>query len=320
MMMNRALLAAFLALGSICPSAAWAQSKPKPQDPIEAEAVRHFDKGNEYTEAGKFAEAEREFSQAWALKPTFDVAANLGDCEVELKHYRQAAEHIAYALRSFPIVGKPQAKQRLQDLFETVRPFVGKLTIHSMVPGAEVVLDGHSLGTAPLAPVFVDPGKHTISARLADYNTFETTLTVLGGKDADVSLTPTKKAQGGEPSSGIGIGWAIGSGVASAVGLGLGIGLTVASNSKASERQTIFDRMGSQACPPTGGSVDCSALYDAESSRAALSNGARAAFVGAGLFGVGAAVLALANSSSSKTSSSTALSVSLGGVAIKGAW
>src|ERR1700687_6037278 len=48
-------------------------------------------------ELGKYDQAYVAFLAAWALKKHPQIAANLGDCEVKIGKYRDAAEHFAFA-------------------------------------------------------------------------------------------------------------------------------------------------------------------------------------------------------------------------------
>src|ERR1700761_3265086 len=57
-----------------------------------------FKKGKIAFNAGKYTDALRIYSEAWSLKKSPDIAANLAQTESELGKHRDAAEHFAYAL------------------------------------------------------------------------------------------------------------------------------------------------------------------------------------------------------------------------------
>ncbi|WP_437335937.1 PEGA domain-containing protein [Sorangium sp. So ce394] len=220
-----------------------------------------------YTD-GKYAEAEAELQSAWELNPTYDVAYNLGLTKYQLKKHKEAAQHLSFALRHWPLMKaaaekRPEAERRLA----VSRALVGAVNVMVSVAGAEVLVDGTAVGKTPLeGAVFVDPGEHRVEARLLGYETASQTVSVAKGGTAEVTLAmapaksepqaaaPGAKAAEGASAPGAGAGapaaalapgapvepasppqprsWVpvIALGAASVVGLGVGIGTTVASN------------------------------------------------------------------------------------------
>src|SRR3954454_11393209 len=57
-----------------------------------------FKKGKVAFNAGKYNDALRIYSEAWTLKKSPDIAANLAQTESELGKHRDAAEHFSFAL------------------------------------------------------------------------------------------------------------------------------------------------------------------------------------------------------------------------------
>ena len=57
-----------------------------------------FKKGKLAFNAGKYDDALRIYTEAWSLKKSPDIAANLAQTESELGKHRDAAEHYAFAL------------------------------------------------------------------------------------------------------------------------------------------------------------------------------------------------------------------------------
>jgi hypothetical protein len=148
----------------------------------------------------KWAEAEGPFQQAWALNPTADVAYNLGSVEFRLGKYRDAAEHLAFALRNWPLMDamakqRPIAEQRLRE----ARAAVGALTVKVSVPYAEVLVDGKSVGKAPLLDdVFVTPGApHTVEAKLEGYASAKESVQLQAGATRTLDLALTALPSGG---------------------------------------------------------------------------------------------------------------------------
>ncbi len=69
----------------------------------------------------------------------------------------------------------------------------GRLAIASSVPGAEVLIDGESLGVTPVEALELAPGEHQVTVRADRYREFETLVTVEGAgsvQTLDVVLEP----------------------------------------------------------------------------------------------------------------------------------
>src|SRR5215217_2034126 len=63
-----------------------------------AKVTQLFKSGKAAFGKGDMAEAERLFAEAFALRKSSDIAANLGQAELEQQKYRAAAEHFQWAL------------------------------------------------------------------------------------------------------------------------------------------------------------------------------------------------------------------------------
>lgn len=73
------------------------------------------------------------------------------------------------------------------------RKRVGALALRVEPAGAEVLIDGASIGKAPLTgEVFVDPGPRTIEARIEGYKGAKVTVETAAGSSREVPLTLAK--------------------------------------------------------------------------------------------------------------------------------
>ncbi|WP_437279641.1 PEGA domain-containing protein [Sorangium sp. So ce375] len=253
----------------------------------------------------KYVEAEKELESAWELNPTFDVAYNLGNTKYQLKKHREAAQHLSFALRNWPLVKtvaklKPTAEQR----FAESRAQVGAVAVTVGVAGAEVLVDGKPVGRAPLeGEVFVEPGEHQVEARQVGYAPASQTVTVAKGATAAVTLalaaaksegaTAAGTTEGGGSAVGAGAGgpvmgqppaapvepppkknWVpvIALGAASAVGLAVGITSTVLSRNARSDAEGYREqiRQANRGCidPPSDLNDTCRDV-ESEAERAA---------------------------------------------------
>ncbi|WP_437864089.1 PEGA domain-containing protein [Sorangium sp. So ce363] len=275
----------------------------------------------------KYVEAEAELQSAWELNPTFDVAYNLGNTKYQLKKYREAAEHLSFALRNWPLVKtvaklKPTAEQRLAES----RAQVGALRVTVSAAGAEVLVDGKAVGRAPLeGEVFVEPGEHRVEARLEGYAPVSQTVKSAKGEttDAGLAMVPVKseaqvagaKTEGGAAGAGV-VGLVAGQpavpvepppkknwvpvialGAASVVGLGVGIGMTVARNSAhddARSKGEVILRAGGECATPSATFVKpCEELQSIGSRGATLGDAARVAYIASGALAIAAVTYVL---------------------------
>jgi hypothetical protein len=185
-MRTRSLIAALLLAASSaalpCRHAA-AQEK----DAVTDMARRRFQEGVKFFDQKKYEEARAAFLQAYALKHHPAVLLNLAHSEIRSGHNVEAARHFATYLRDPPPSATAAEKAEAEKSLASARSKLGRIQV-SVATGAEVVVDGESLGQAPL-PEAVDaaPGNHTVEARLGGRST-STSVTVTLGKTATASL------------------------------------------------------------------------------------------------------------------------------------
>jgi len=289
---------------------------PAAEDASKAQAL--FDEGKKQYAAGKVQKAYDAYRGAWELRKSYDIAANLANAEKLLGKNRDAAEHYAYSLRTFPATGKPAQQKQLEAKLAEVRRELGALAVEVCVAGAEVRVDETPIGAAPLADeVFVEPGPHVVEARLAGYAT--ATQNVLAGKGTEtvkvvLTLVERKAARVGEGQAagqgghgatpgdgqaksvdhgaGLPLGTAgpnrgllLGGGVLAAVGLGVGIGLTVAASGKTAEANGLLAKLEQGGIPGAclRAPADCQAVESVWQSRNVLSRAGVGSFIGAGV-------------------------------------
>jgi PEGA domain len=241
-----------------------------------------FDKGNALYKQSRWAEA-------WDIRKSFDLAANLGDCELQIGQNREAAEHLAYAVREFPLSGKPALRERLQQRFAEARARVGALRVRVSVPGAEVTADGHVVGVAPLAEeVFVDPGAHVLEARLGDYETGRASVEVGPGGSREVALALVRKREGGVGGEESKKALVIGGAALTGLALVTGTVLAVVAHAKASDataKTATLPQPGATSPCVQQASV-CGTIDNDWASRDRLSNASMGVFIGAGAVGL----------------------------------
>src|SRR5882672_10503221 len=69
-------------------------AEPHADDYARARAL--YKSASEAFEASQYADARRLLLEAWELRQSYDVAASLGDTELKLGLFPEAAEHLSF--------------------------------------------------------------------------------------------------------------------------------------------------------------------------------------------------------------------------------
>ena len=270
-----------------------------------------FREGNAAYHQGRFADARAAYVAAFRIKQTHDIAANLGFAEVKLEQWREAAKHLAFALRNWAPTGKVDSKESAAHWLGLAKQQIATLTI-TVDAGAEVLLDGKPVTTTAGEELFVDPGMHAVGARREGYAPVEQTVQAEKGKAFPVTLTlmlvpevkaaPTATATatvpvppGGKgPSTAV----LVSGGGLTAVALVMGTAFAVVSNGKASDaaakNEAFVKAGGPRACSTKAPAAGCGALTDLLKTRATLAQASLGSFVGAGVMAAATVIYGLA--------------------------
>lgn len=297
---SAALFALAVALGS---GAAVAHPPLFTDQDSEDRAAELLKRGNALSRAGKLAEALQAYAAAWVIQESYPVAANLGNLELNLGKYRDAAEHLAFAVRSFPSDGKPAVREALRQGLDEARKHVGSLRLHVNVT-AQVSLDGKLVDVViGDGELFVEPGRHAVEASQAGYAPDRKDVQVAAGeaRDMDFALlaAPTAAASPppppdpqSAPRERTRVPVIVG-GALAGLGLVLGTGLTVAANQRSSAatalRTKIVATPGSPLCPGTAQPLvdECAQLKSNLAHQGTFATAAVWSYIAAGAFAVG---------------------------------
>ena len=115
---------------------------------------------------GRHQEALRKFREAHKLEATPRAAAQLGLCEQALGQWVEGEDHLEEALKA---AKDPWISKNLLILEESIgraREHIGRVEVLGSPDGAEVAVNGKTMGTLPLAePVRVAEGNVDIEVR-----------------------------------------------------------------------------------------------------------------------------------------------------------
>lgn len=137
--------------------------------------------------AGNYPLAYERFKQLYDQQKSLDVAANLSQVEAKLNKWRDAAEHLAYAVRLLPATAGDDVRNRMIADLAVLELKVGALTI-DCPQGTVVTANGKQLGIAPLEVIYVDPGTIAISGRHEERGEGRLEVRVEAGKKLSVAL------------------------------------------------------------------------------------------------------------------------------------
>ncbi|WP_438027953.1 PEGA domain-containing protein [Sorangium sp. So ce233] len=298
-----------VAITLLAPVAGAQQAAPRAEtqesDALTDKARQLFEDGVKAAKAGKWDDAHAAFLAAWAIKPHYQIASNLGVASLRVGKPRDAAEYLTLYLREVPAT-KVQERQRAEASLQEARTQVAAVTVRVAPDGAEVTVDGTSVGRAPLAdPVFLDPGRHEVGAKLDGYvpqaqpvaaaaGGTETVVLELkrvpaldakrAGAGPDVPPAPGVSRDGGRTAV------LVGGGIATGVGAAAGVLFTVLANNRAGEAERLKNELttgGRNGCTDTPRPAACMQQSEALDESALYSNVAFWSFVGAGTVGLG---------------------------------
>jgi hypothetical protein len=262
--------------------------------------------------AGRWQEAAAAYRAAWEATGRPELAGALGLCELSLRRFRDAAEHLRLGLSAHEALAPVQRSRFEHGLRQAARE-VATVSLVVGRPEAEVFVDDKPVGRG-LATyvVYVEPGWHEARAKLAGHADGTGRFEALRGETAAVGLA--LKAKPAPPSKPVPAplprppaaappppapprSWPVTAlrvgalGLAS-VGFATGVGFTVASNDKDDEAEARAGALRKAGGPPAcheGIALDgCDALNAALGAREELEAAAIAGFVIGGVIGAAA--------------------------------
>ncbi|WP_437278172.1 PEGA domain-containing protein [Sorangium sp. So ce375] len=150
----------------------------------------------------RWADAEAGFEAALAAPDASgmtevqqaEILGYLGLSELEQGKHREAADHLAESLDHDAVLKEPLLR-RFTSGFNKALEHVGRIYVTAAPPDAEILLDGEPRGSGTtVLELFVDPGVHTLQARLSGYEELSQRVEVAGGATVGAALTLSRVA------------------------------------------------------------------------------------------------------------------------------
>lgn len=153
-------------------------------------AKQDYESGKLLFRDGDHAGALAKFTSAYDASKDARLLWNMAACEKNLRHYAKAVGLVRRYLREGDATLPAEDKADAAELVKVMEPFTAKLRITVSEPGAELTLDGESLGLSPVAPVVVDMGVRKLVVRKAGFEELTREIPVGGAAElaAEVSL------------------------------------------------------------------------------------------------------------------------------------
>ncbi|WP_437708342.1 hypothetical protein WMF45_29910 [Sorangium sp. So ce448] len=135
-------------------------------------AKDHLRRARRARASGKWTEAHAAYKAAFEAidatsvteRESAEIAGELGLCELKLRKFRDAAEHLALSLERRKALSPAQQRAFADGLAEAV-PFLAALYLSVDPPDAEVFVGGKSIGRPRRTyTLFFEPGKHMLRA------------------------------------------------------------------------------------------------------------------------------------------------------------
>ena len=187
--------------------------------------------------AGDVDAAYAAFIAAWRIKRHYRVAGPLGAVELELKRYRDAAEHLQYYLTHAPPKEERAETNKAKALLAQARTHTVELTVSVKPTKAVVKINGEVVNARHAA--FYEPGTFAIEASCDGYLDNVQQRSFDAGSSQHLTITlvtapkPALTSQADGPDGRLVAGIAVG--IGAVIGLGVGVGESVAAAGYASD-------------------------------------------------------------------------------------
>ena len=167
------------------------------------DARQHYKRGVDLYAEANYAAALIEFRRAYELAPNYSVLYNIGQIQYQIHDYADALRTFTQYLQQGG-AGVPGArKTEVEKEIAYLRDRVGYVDLTTSAEGADVTVDGTSVGKTPLTqPIIVTVGRRRIELVKNDRILATRQLDVASGDHVKVELNePKAAATAASPSS-----------------------------------------------------------------------------------------------------------------------
>jgi hypothetical protein len=161
--------------------------------PVSAAKTKEYHEAYAAFNVNDLPKAYKILTALVARIPAFDAVAFLGQTELSMGKFRDAADHLTFAIENTPSDKAEEALPVLKGDLAEAKTHLTTLRITVDQPDADVALDGKILAKSSLdTDLFVDPGKHVISATHATLGNTESAIDTKAGEGSTIALKLVK--------------------------------------------------------------------------------------------------------------------------------
>jgi hypothetical protein len=190
---KRAALGLFVVL-SLATADAYAQPAPSAplSESLKGEAKQAYDSAKLLAQNNDFAGALQEFTHAYKISKDPRLLYNMAICEKGLRHYARMKAVLEQYLREGGGMITGESRATAEEALAATKSLVGVLKVTVNESGAEVLVDGQSVGATPLASSLpVELGHHRVTIKKAGFETVEQGIDAFGGSEVPMNITLT---------------------------------------------------------------------------------------------------------------------------------
>ncbi len=171
---------------------AYAQLTP-PATPPSAEqaasAKKHFDLGLKLYNESAYQEALAEFTESYRLGGRASALKNAAQCYRDLKKFVEAFEAYEQILSLHDAQLKEPDRAAVKKALDDLKLVTGTIKVTASEPGADVSVDGKSIGSTPQPPARrVGLGPHKVEIRKQGFEPFERQVEVASQAEAKIDV------------------------------------------------------------------------------------------------------------------------------------
>ncbi len=229
-------------------------SAARADEEANSKARALYSKGIAHQKAGRQEQACASFSEAFSMRRHYQIAANLGNCELQLKRHRKAAGHLHFAaveMGKDPEAG-PEQIEPIAKLLREAQAELITISVEVQLGGAKradysLLIDGKPV-EVNADTAYAEPGSHVLRARTADAASAPAAIDGTKGSQRSAKLdlrpsaavpTTTKEGGGGTTQMTTRAAWPtvvlLSASLAAVVGVAIATPLMVGANSDATD-------------------------------------------------------------------------------------
>jgi hypothetical protein len=171
------------------PPPAASPAAPALSDALQGPAKQEYESAKLLASNHDFSGALAQFGDAYKLSKDPRLLFNMAICEKELHHYARMKVTLDQYLHDGANVATADSLAAAQDALAAIRPLVAAIQLKVNEKGADVSVDGETVGTSPIAgSIPVDFGRHQVSVKKSGFDPIEQTVETPGGSEAVVQI------------------------------------------------------------------------------------------------------------------------------------